>query len=365
METELQACFSADYASARQRFLSHCNQLGLEVRSYQNPNQGPEGEELAADTAWVGDKDARNVIVTLSATHGVEGFCGSGAQLDWLRNRGPESLPGGVAMLIIHAINPHGFAWQRRVTEEGCDLNRNWIDFDAPYPLNPGFEALRDVLLPSELSGPAFEKAEEEIARWRAQHGETAFHVARGGGQYSHPEGMFYGGNAPTWSRLTLESIMRDYNLPQRDHIAVIDYHTGLGPFGYGEPICGNQPGTPGHQRAKSWYGQSLTEPDLGTSSSVPKVGLSEYGWTRIVGDIHTYIALEYGTYTPDAGRAALRADHWLHAQGNVNWQSAETRAIKQRLKNHYYPGTPDWQEMVIFRSRMILRQAQRGLSET
>ena len=87
METELQACFSADYASARQRFLTHCRQLGLDVRSYRNPNQGPSGEELACDTAWAGPKDARKVIVTLSATHGVEGFCGSGAQLDWMRTK--------------------------------------------------------------------------------------------------------------------------------------------------------------------------------------------------------------------------------------------------------------------------------------
>ena len=89
--------------------------------------------------------------------------------------------------------------------------------------------------------------------------------MARGGGQYSHPEGMFYGGHGPTWSRRTLESIMQDYDLAQRDQVAIIDYHTGLGPFGYGEPICGNKPGSPGHLRAKAWYGQSLTEPDLGT----------------------------------------------------------------------------------------------------
>mgnify|MGYP001003423369 CR=1 FL=1 len=34
-----------------------------------------------------------------------------------------------MAMLFIHAINPFGFSWCRRVTEEGCDLNRNYLDF--------------------------------------------------------------------------------------------------------------------------------------------------------------------------------------------------------------------------------------------
>ena len=80
------------------------------------------------------------LLVTISATHGVEGFCGSGAQVDWLTLGGPEQLPAGVAALMVHAINPHGFAWLRRVTEEGVDLNRNFVDFTAPLPENAGDE---------------------------------------------------------------------------------------------------------------------------------------------------------------------------------------------------------------------------------
>jgi hypothetical protein len=28
------------------------------------------------------------------------------------------------------------------------------------------------------------------------------------GGQYTHPDGVFYGGLSPTWSRRTLEAIL-------------------------------------------------------------------------------------------------------------------------------------------------------------
>ncbi|MEJ0064575.1 MAG: DUF2817 domain-containing protein [Caulobacteraceae bacterium] len=46
---------------------------------------------------------------------------------------------------MIHAINPYGFAWLRRVTEENIDLNRNWIDFSQPPPANPGYDELADA----------------------------------------------------------------------------------------------------------------------------------------------------------------------------------------------------------------------------
>ena len=62
---------------------------------------------------------------------------------------------------------------------------------------------------------------------------------------------------------------MTDERLAARRCVAVIDYHTGLGPHGYGEPICGHEPGTSNLEVARRWYGDALTVPSLGTSSSV------------------------------------------------------------------------------------------------
>ena len=314
------------------------------------------------DAAWFGPSDARRVLVLVSATHGVEGFCGSAAQLDWLLDDGPSRLPDGVAALLIHAINPHGFAWLRRVTEEGVDLNRNWVDFNEPPPENPSYAELADAILPTELSGPVFQAAEAKLKAWREAHGERAFESARSGGQHTHPTGLFFGGHDPTWSRRTLENIISNHGLAGRDLMAVIDFHTGLGRYGYGEPICGHRPDTPGQSRARAWYGDSLGEPLLGTSASLPIVGLTQYGWDREVGDRHVFIALEFGTYATESGRANLRDDHWLHAYGMVDWGSEETRRIKAALRKHFYPDTDDWREMVLFRSRQVIKQALAGL---
>lgn len=357
------ACFAADYASARERFLAAARAAGANLKRYDNPHVGPRGETLSTDVAWFGAASAARVLVMVSATHGVEGFCGSGAQIDWMTQGGPVSLPEGTAALLVHAINPHGFAWLRRTTEEGVDLNRNCIPFDAPLPDNPGYRELASAFVPSVLDAATLAEADARMKAYQDKHGKFAYDLARSSGQYTNPEGIFYGGTRPTWALRAIGTICEDYALSQRRGVAVIDYHTGLGPFGHGEPIVGHSPGTSGQARCRSWYGGSLTEPLLGTSPSVPIAGLTQYAWERKIGaDQLTFIALEYGTLRPEIGTAALRADHWLHAHGKVDWASAETQRIKAALRDFYYPGTVHWQEAVLLRSRHVLAQATAGL---
>lgn len=357
------ACFPPDYATARARILDEADRAGAGALSYAHPLKGPSDEALATDALWFGAADADDVLVLVSATHGVEGFCGSAAQMDWILSGGPRALEAGTAILLVHALNPHGFAWLRRTTEDGVDLNRNCIDFSAPLPTNEGYAALACAFVPPSLDGPTLEEAARRIAAFRAAHGERAFEAARSSGQYSHPEGIFYGGTAPTWSRRTLDRIVADFGLAARRQVAVIDFHTGLGPFGYGEPICGHRPGESGQARCRTWYGESLGEPLLGTSSSLPIAGLTQYAWARAVGaDRLTFIALEFGTFAPDEGAAALRDDHWLHAYGAVDWTSPRTRAIKAALRRFYHPDTEDWRQMVLEGSRLTISQALDGL---
>jgi len=355
------AVFTADYAAARTLFLDRARAAGAGLRHFDHPLKGPNGEALATDVAWLGDVDAPAVLVLLSATHGVEGFCGSGAQVDFLTH--PPRLPKGVAVLLVHAINPHGFAWLRRVTEEGVDLNRNYVDFAEPLPANPGYAELADAILPAVLSGQELAEADARLAAYEEAHGRVAYEEAVSAGQYSHADGLFYGGLKPTWSRLTSEAIMCDYGLIGRRRVGLLDFHTGLGPFGYGEPICDHPPGSEAVRLARDWYGDSVTEPALGTSSSVAKYGLSDYGWQRLVGEGLIFIALEFGTYSVDNMVHALRADHWLHRQGEPKWHGGQTRLIKAAIRRHFYPDTDQWKRLVIARARQCIGQALAGLS--
>jgi len=354
--------FSRSYAEARIRFLDACADAVVGVRAYDNPNRGPEGEALALDAAWFGPTDAERVLVTISATHGVEGFCGSAIQIDWVAAQQRKPLPAGFAVLHLHALNPHGFAWIRRVNEDGVDLNRNFVDFAQPLPANPGYEALADALLPENLAPDAVERADAAIRAYGAAHGQQALEMAVTSGQYTHPDGLFYGGSGPTWSRRTVESVIRDYNLTRRSVVAVVDLHTGLGPFGYGEIICDHPAGSPETARGRRWYGDSMTEPALGTSTSVPKTGLLDYCWQGALGPMVTFVTLEFGTYPLEELFGYLRADHLLHRAGPPDWHAPATQAAKTALKRHFFPDTPEWRSMIIARGREVLRQARDGL---
>lgn len=352
------SAFSRDYAEARAKFLAGARIAGARIATYGNPNRGPEGEALATDAAWLGPEDAERVLVTLSATHGVEGFCGSGAQVQALGLERPEE----VAILHVHALNPHGFAWLRRVTEEGVDLNRNFVDFSRSLPENPAYDALAEAILPPTSDPHRLEAAARALMHYAYENGRRALEEAVSGGQFRHPRGLFYGGTGPTWSRRTTESVIDDFRLRNRGRVAVVDLHTGLGPFGYGEPICDHPPGSPGVRNAKAWYGDSVTEPALGTSTSVAKHGLSDFGWQEMLGEAVTFVTLEFGTYPTDAMFEVLRDDHILHRDGPPDWGAGETRRIKAAIRHHFHPDTRDWKEMVLCRSAQVLAQALDGV---
>jgi hypothetical protein len=355
--------FSHDYGTARGRFLEACAGAGAAVESHRAPARGPAGEALFAEVAWLGPAAAERVLVTISATHGAEGFCGSAVQLGWLVAGLHKETPDGIALLQIHAINPYGFAWLRRVTEDNVDLNRNFVDHAAPYPVNEGYEALREVICPPEWNDTVIAETQRVLDAYAEEHGPRSLQKAISGGQYSHPEGIFYGGGAPTWSHRLLIEVFRN-KLAAARQVAVIDYHTGLGPYGYGERICIHEPGSLGLERARQWYDGDVTSPILGDSASVELTGFNVLGMEAALPSdaALTAVALEYGTIPSPEVRLALRADNWLHLHGETD--SAQGRAIKEQIRAAFYPEKDDWKEMVWARALETQRQALEGLAE-
>ena len=352
IDTEL---FPTNYASGRQHWLA---ELGGDMRCFSYPCSGisPEGEALFTDTVWIGPEDAAKVVVLIGGTHGVEGFAGSAIEIDALRliTGGQLVVPADSAILMVHALTPWGYAWLRRCDADGVDLNRNVVNFSRPLPENVGYEALMPALLSNDA-----QQRKTVFAAFEQSHGREALEKAISAGQYSDPAGPFYGGMAPAHGRLVVEDIMRKYSLHQRD-LAVIDIHTGLGSFGYGEIICDHQPDSPATQVARLWYGDSVTLPLLGTSSSVPKFGLLDYAWHAIMNERSCYITLEFGTYRTDQLFEVLLRDHQLWAQSD---NDLARREHSQLMRQHFCPNDKAWQEMVLFRGRQVISQALRGLS--
>jgi hypothetical protein len=300
------------------------------------------------------------MLVLISGTHGVEGFCGSGAQVDFLRRGEVAALPGDIGVLMLHAINPHGFAWLRRVTNENIDLNRNWIDFAQPLPENAGYEALSSAIVPEDWTDASRAAADAAMAAYAAREGALALNVAMSAGQYRHPTGIFYGGTAPSWSRKTQTRIFEHY-LAKVSAIGLIDYHTGLGPWGFAEQIATFSRDTPEFRRASSWYGAAVKSTTDGTAAAVRIAGDGMTAAAALLPDCAvTAMALEVGTLPREAVRLALRADAWLHAHGDLRLPQAKT--IKNQIRAAYYGDADDWKGMVAGQSLLSCRQAIAGL---
>lgn len=350
--------FSLDHLSARAGFIRAAARLGAAFSCYHNPLPGPKGETLQTTCALIGPADADRVLVSISGAHGAEGFAGTGMQIAQM---GAHRAVPGVAFLYIHAINPWGLAWIRRTTEEGVDLNRNFVDFDAPLPENPGYVELADHFVTESIDESALRQAEKVFADYQARNGLAAYLAARGAGQFTHPNGLFHGGRAPTWARRTTEAILADFDLAGRK-VAVVDLHTGLGPYAYGEPISGAEPGSAAARRLRDWYGPTLTQPEAGGSVITPQVGMAHLGWHAVVGAGLTFTFLEFGTLTPALMQRALCRDHWLHTQGEVDWEAPLTKGIKAGMMEAYIPARRDWHEMTAFRATQVHHQALDGL---
>lgn len=356
----MQSSFSADYHQARDQFLAAAREACATLDAYDCPARGPKGEPLTTDVAWIGERQAPKVLVAISGTHGVEGFCGSGFQVDWLRSGIHRSLPPGTAVLFIHAINPYGFAWIRRVNEDNVDLNRNYLQPGKPLPANPAYDEMAHALVPAAIEGPAAAEADAFLGECRKRMGELGFFRAVASGQYTDPQGVFYGGKEPTWSNRTLHGIVGKY-LPHATDVAAVDFHTGLGPFGYGDLITDYDPDSEGSARVRRFWGDSVSESRKGQSLPLVMDGPTHFGFNRALpGARVTFGTLEFGTYDRELGRKTLRADHWLHKHGNP--LGPEAAPIKQALRRQYYPDTADWKEAVLFRGHQVVRMALAGL---
>lgn len=330
------------------------------VKQFPHLSQGPNGEALATQVGWIGRSDAAKVMVLIAGTHGVEGYAGTAIQCDHfqLLQSGELLLPEDMALLVIHGLNPWGYAWNRRCDSEGIDVNRNFVDFTHSLPDNPGYNTLRQILMAEDSP-----EKNQSLLEFRQQMGDREFEIALSGGQYLDPQMPFYGGQQPSFSRKVIEDLMAEYSLAKRQ-LAVVDLHTGLGPFSYGEVICDHPPGSTGEVTARRWYGPSCMLSADGTSCSVPKLGLLDYAWHDIMNENSCFITLEVGTLGNDILFKALAEDNalWRRYFPGIPPDYERTRVAEQMIA-HFNPEDNTWREAVLFRGRQVIRLALDGLA--
>ncbi len=337
--------FPSDYRAARAAFMAAAEGAGLGVTSRVHPSaKGRDGKPLFLDTTTIGAREVEKALLLISGTHGVEGYFGSGVQTGLLREGLAGRVPEGVQLVMLHAFNPYGFSWDRRVNEDNADVNRNFVDHAHP-PSSEAYAALADAIAPADVSPEAMDAANARLRAYAEKHGAFALQAAISTGQYAFPDGIYYGGARESWSALMLKDVFRE-ELKHVRKLVAIDFHTGLGESGAAEMIVEDAPGTPGFVRARAMWGGRVQSTTGGGSLSPPLTGTLDDAVARLMdGGETTFAALEVGTRPTNAVFKALRLDNWLHLHGSLGHPRAAE--IKRLIRDTFYPDTAEWKRAV------------------
>ncbi len=353
--------FSSCYGEARKKFLDASRASGAHIESFENDLAEQEGASLFTDIALIGPKDANTILVLGSGTHGVEGFTGSAIQTGLLREGLGSDLKPGMSIVMVHAINPYGFAYLRRFNEDNVDLNRNFVDQSKPYSSNQGYEKLQNAISPKSISFGANIKSIFSTLLYRLKYGKTELKKAICGGQYSDPQGLFYGGHGEIWSNKTIRAISERY-LSKAEQVVFIDFHTGLGPYGHAEIILNESEQSSAYKRAVEWWGDRVKTTTNGESISVDLRTTLKLSIPKMLPDTEvTAVGLEFGTYSAFKVFWALRAENWLHNNGGDNHPDRNT--IKTNLLRAFYPNDDSWRLKVWKQGKEVVELAFEHMS--
>ena len=220
------------------RFVEHSGR-SLELHRYTVDASA----DLSVTAALLHARSPERLLVLVTGIHGVEGYTGAAV----VRLMLSELLLGTDAertgLLLVHALNPYGFAHKLRVNRNNVDLNRNCVQLDADLLCNDdsAYGELADVLSPKRPARVGL-TAQAQFAlrmlRTRSRVGDKAVRQATLGGQYSDALGVFWGGERVQPEIRFFQGLYERLAAQYRE-LLLIDFHTGYGDRGQAYALFG------------------------------------------------------------------------------------------------------------------------------
>ncbi len=361
MDESYASCFATSYSDARRRFREAAARVGAAITSYPLPIGGGGGgeDELAIDVATLGPESAPT-IVTSSGVHGVEGFMGSAAQCAFLKRLDLPDSRLDVRHVLIHAVNPFGFARLRRFNEDNVDLNRNFLFGDQTYRgVSEGYARLNRFLNPeSPPSRIEFFRVKAAWNLWR--YGRQTLKQSIAGGQYEFPRGVFYGGKTPCASTRIVQENCAAW-LGTSEPVVHIDFHTGLGRFGTYKLLLIDDVNASSFAWYARTFGADCVEPLDAPEATAYRVSGMLGAWMQdhFASRKYRFVAAEFGTYDAVRVLSALRAENRAYHHGEEGREEdVACNPARAELLECFCPADPTWRKQVVAASLRIIDQA-------
>lgn len=353
------ATFSTDYTTGRARFRSAAQAISCRLEEYAIEQKGPGGEDLTIDVAILGAAHPKKVVLISSGLHGVEGFFGSAVQVALLEEpQGRWTCPPGVALVLLHALNPYGFAWLRRCNEDNIDLNRNFLLSGEEYTGSP--DKYRDL---DAFFNPTSPPSRKELFLIKAsaiilRHGMTTLKNTLPVGQYDFPKGLFFGGHSQSKTYQILAA-----NLPRwigdATSVLHIDFHTGLGRKATYKLFIDELMDSDQARWLVEKFGADVVEAEAsrpgGTAYTV-RGALGKWCSSKFPQCNYNYLLAEFGTYPSIQVVEALRAENRAHFWGQLNDPAYEW--ARKRLVEIFVPVDQGWRNTVVSQGLNVVQRA-------
>jgi hypothetical protein len=294
----------------------------------------------------------------------MEGFTGSAVQQYFMTKVLDGEVLQNMGVLLIHAINPYGFKYQRRVSENNVDMNRNFHSSkDLFAKNNEGYASIYHFLNPQGKARAGyfrnsffFLKSTYMISKYSMQ----ALRQATVQGQYQFSNGIFYGGNdfepQKEWLERLIAEKTNDYDL-----VFVIDIHTGLGERGKLHYL----PGYVQEFNSKIlldtlFQDHTIDWPNRGKEFYTVTGMFRQYVGSLISADKkYIRIAFEYGTLNSQSISGSIRSLHnmILENQGfHHGYENSKTEnLVKHRFREMFFPSSKVWRYQIMKQTSEIL----------
>ncbi|MFH0759379.1 MAG: M14 family metallopeptidase [Bacteroidota bacterium] len=360
-------CRSAFLAGAEEAISTHDLAKLISVRV-------PSGEDdkLYMDLLYIPPADSSDKLLVLSSgVHGVEGYTGSAVQQMFLEEILGSGVLSEMGVLLIHGVNPYGFKYKRRVSENNVDMNRGCgVDPELFETGNPGYGALYDMLNPHAKASTASMRSRFFYITAISKMLKESMSVLRQAilqGQYEYPEGIYFGGKKfePQIDSLTriLPGYFSDYLT-----ILAIDLHTGYGsrrvlhlfPNPVDDPEI--------KQKTESVFEGHHIDWGDGDDFYTINGGFADAYLPEInPAATYLYMVFEWGTMDTEKTFGSLKALEKIiiENQGfHYGYTSAkQEQKVKQDMTEAYYSTSEAWRSEVLKSGRDMLKEALANFS--
>ena len=374
VSARIAALFPRSYEGSRARFrqnLDRVQQFWPDARLVAHRISSAEG--LTID--WIEANplvSCERLFILTIGEHGIEAYVGSAVMqvlIDEFLHRLPAETTG---LLLVHAINPWGMKYRRRVNSQNVDLNRNFIwdayecldgemSFEPAY--NQDYDRLTSFLNPqksvrSRLAGQIVFYL--RLLRSLLRNGANTLRKYPTLGQYHDPRGIYFGGSQLQEETQVVMKLFRRQFQSFRQ-ILHLDIHTGYGPR-YQMSLVNSSI----EPRESAWLANEFHYP------SVMKANGEEF--YEIQGDMIDYVynliydefpdkglyatSLEFGTIG-NSWLANLRDLRTLILENQLYWYGSYSSAarawVKREFEELYFPSEGKWRTKAISDARRAL----------